>query len=175
MAVHLRPTMVSDLDYVLSLESDPQNLPFITPWERTQHEAALRIPDFRHFIIETGDSTARCGFVIVQGCRNPHRSVELKRMVLQHKRQGIGRSTVSQIKRLAFDSLGAHRLWLDVKSLNTAAQQLYCSQGFVEEGRLRDSVRLSGFATPTYDSLIVMSMLEHEYRSRQAQGVEAAS
>lgn len=173
VAAHLRPTMVSDLDYVLSLERDPLNLPFITPWERTQHEAALRIPDFRHFIIEAGQSSARCGFVIVQGCRNPHRSVELKRMVLQHKRKGMGRSTVSQIKRLAFDSLGAHRLWLDVKALNTPAQQLYRRMGFVEEGRLRDSVRLDDTASPSYDSLIVMSMLEHEYRSRQAQGVEA--
>ena len=45
--VRLRPTMQSDLDYVLSLEQDPANLPFITPWERTQHEAAIRFPDFR--------------------------------------------------------------------------------------------------------------------------------
>ena len=52
--VRLRPTMQSDLDYVLSLEQDPANLPFITPWERTQHEAAIRFPDFRHFIIEAG-------------------------------------------------------------------------------------------------------------------------
>ena len=52
--VRLRPTMQSDLDFVLSLEQDPANLPFITPWERMQHEAAIRFPDFRHFIIEAG-------------------------------------------------------------------------------------------------------------------------
>ena len=46
--------MTSDLEFVLSLEQDPDNLPFITPWERTQHEAAIRFPDFRHFIIEGG-------------------------------------------------------------------------------------------------------------------------
>lgn len=44
--VRLRPTLQSDLEYVLTLEQDPQNLPFITPWERTQHEAAIRFPDF---------------------------------------------------------------------------------------------------------------------------------
>ena len=32
--VRLRPTMQSDLDFVLSLERDPQNLPYITPWEK---------------------------------------------------------------------------------------------------------------------------------------------
>ena len=37
--MRLRPTMQSDLDYVLSLERDPENLPYITPWEKIQHEA----------------------------------------------------------------------------------------------------------------------------------------
>ena len=46
--------MLSDLDFVVSVESDPTNLPFITPWDRTQHEGAVRIPDFRHFIVEAG-------------------------------------------------------------------------------------------------------------------------
>src|SRR5215212_7968991 len=77
-AVRLRPTMLSDLDFVISVESDPVNRPFITPWERTQHEGAVRFPDFRHFIVEAGPDYASTGFVILQGCRNPHRSVELK-------------------------------------------------------------------------------------------------
>ena len=33
--VHLRPTMLSDLDFVISVETDARNLPFITPWQRT--------------------------------------------------------------------------------------------------------------------------------------------
>ena len=62
---------------------------------------------------------------------------------------------------MAFRDLGAHRFWLDVKSKNVRAQALYRSEGFVEEGRLRDSVRTDD----GYDSLIVMSMLEHEYQA----------
>jgi len=76
--LRLRPTMLSDLDFVISVENDTQNLPFITPWERTQHEGAVRFPDFRHFIVEAGEAYESAGFVILQGCRNPHRSVELK-------------------------------------------------------------------------------------------------
>jgi len=30
--VRLRPTMTSDIEFVLSLEQDPENLAFITPW-----------------------------------------------------------------------------------------------------------------------------------------------
>ena len=140
--IRLRPTMLSDLDFVGSVENDPANRPFITPWERVQHEGAVRFPDFRHFIVEAGEGYDSAGFVILQGCRNPHGSVELKRVVLQPKGQGLGRECVRQLKRMAFRDLRAHRFWLDVKQLNTRALALYQSEGFVEEGRLRESVRV---------------------------------
>ena len=179
--VRLRPTMLSDLEFVQSVETDARNLPFITPWERTQHEAAVRIPDFRHFIVEAGDNDdgadPRAGFVILQGCRNPHRSVELKRIVLTpagHGR-GLGRACVRRLKRLAFDDLHAHRFWLDVKLLNVRALALYASEGFVEEGRLRESVRITGLGDDAgYDTLVVMSLLDREYRARVALGLEGS-
>jgi diamine N-acetyltransferase len=122
--LRLRPTMLSDLDFVLGVERDAANLPFITPWERTQHEGAVRFPDFRHFIVEAGTGTQATGFVILQGCRSPHRAVELKRIVLQAKGQGLGRACVRVLKQMAFRDLRAHRFWLDVKSRNLRAQHL---------------------------------------------------
>jgi diamine N-acetyltransferase len=166
--LRLRPTMLSDLDYVQTVETDAHNLPFITPWERPQHEGAVRFPDFRHFIVEAGDDWARAGFVILQGCRNQHRSVELKRIVLQPKGHGLGRACVRLLKRMAFRDLHAHRFWLDVKLLNVRALSLYASEGFVEEGRLRESVKLA----EGYESLIVMGMLDREYEARIALGME---
>jgi len=168
--VRLRPTMLSDLDWVVSVETDPANRPFITPWERTQHEGAIRFPDSRHFIVEASAPGERAGFVILQGCRNPNRSMELKRIVLQSSGhgQGHGRACVRLLKQMAFRDLKTHRFWLDVKSLNRRALTLYESEGFVEEGRLRESVR----ADDGYDSLIVMSMLDREYDARVALGLE---
>jgi len=160
--------MLSDLDFVQTVETDAHNLPFITPWERTQHEGAVRFPDFRHFIIEAGDDYGRAGFVILQGCRSQHRSVELKRIVLQPKGHGLGRACVRLLKQIAFRDLRAHRFWLDVKALNVRAQALYASEGFVEEGRLRESVKLA----EGYESLIVMSLLDREYEARVALGQE---
>jgi diamine N-acetyltransferase len=170
--LRLRPTMLSDLDFVASVESDPRNLPFITPWDRTQHEGAVRFPDFRHFVVEAGPAGERDGFVILQGCRNPHKSVELKRLVLQSKGQGNGRRCLRWLKQMAFRDLHAHRFWLDVKSLNTRALALYASEGFVEEGRLRESVRVSQQGADGYDSLVVMSLLDREYQARQALGLD---
>jgi RimJ/RimL family protein N-acetyltransferase len=158
--------MLSDLDFVISVEQDGANRPYITPWERIQHEGAIRFPDFRHFIVEAGAGYASAGFVILQGCRNPHRSIELKRMVLQPALQGagIGRACLRLLAQMAFRDLHAHRFWLDVKARNERAQALYRSEGFIEEGRLRESVRTDD----GYDSLIVMAMLEHEHAARVA-------
>ena len=177
--LRLRPTMLSDLEFVAAVETDQRNRPFISPWERTQHEGALRFPDFRHFIVEVGadnaDAGTRDGFVILQGCRNPHKSVELKRLVLQTKGQGAGRRCVRLLKQMAFRDLHAHRFWLDVKSLNTRALALYASEGFVEEGRLRESVRINHEGADGYDSLVVMSLLDREYQARVALGLELAA
>ena len=164
--LRLRPTMLSDLDFVISVEQDGANRPFITPWERLQHEGAIRFPDSRHFIVEAGADYASAGFVILQGCRNPHRSIELKRMVLQPavQGQGIGRACIRLLAQMAFRDLRAHRFWLDVKARNLRAQALYRSEGFVEEGRLRESVRTGD----GYDSLIVLAMLEQEHAARVA-------
>lgn len=170
--VRLRPTMQSDLGFVLSLEHDAANLPFITPWERTQHEAAIRFPDFRHFIIEGGAGLDAVGFLILIGCKSPHQSLELKRMVVQAQGQGYGRAALRVAKKVAFDDLGAHRLWLDVKGRNTRAQALYDGEGFVVEGRLRDAVRVHTEAGPGFDALVVMAMLRPEFAERRARGLE---
>jgi RimJ/RimL family protein N-acetyltransferase len=166
--VRLRPTMQSDLEFVLSLERDPENLPFITPWERIQHEAAIRFPDFRHFIIETGDGLDAGGFMILVGCRNQHLSIELKRMVVRDKNQGFGRAALRVAKKIAFDDLGAHRFWLDIKRRNVRARGLYDSEGFVFEGELREAVKVEG----GFDSLLVMSMLQEEFAGRRARAQE---
>jgi RimJ/RimL family protein N-acetyltransferase len=166
--VRLRPTLQSDLDFVISLETDPANLPYITPWERTQHEAAIRFPDFRHFVIEGGDGLEPVGFLILIGCRSRNLSLELKRMVVKTKGVGFGRAALRVAKKVAFDDLDAHRFWLDVRTHNTRAKDLYDTEGFVVEGVLRESVR----GAVGFDSLVVMSMLEDEFLARRERGLE---
>jgi diamine N-acetyltransferase len=165
MKLRLRPTLLDDLDYVLSLEHAAENLPFITPWERTQHDAAVRFPDFRHFIIEAGEewsASPAAGFVILQGCRNPHKNLELKRIVIEKKGAGAGRACVKLLTRMAFEDFGAHRFWLDVKSNNARAKHIYATEGFREEGTLRECLKHGD----EWLSLTVHAMLESEYRAQ---------
>jgi diamine N-acetyltransferase len=161
-AIHLRPTTEFDLDWVVRTEHDPAFEPLITRWPRGAHSAALRTPDTRHLVI-TDAAGERLGYVILRGIGQADSNIELLRLVVAEPGRGIGRSTLRLVKRMAFDELGAHRLWLDVVTTNDAARALYRSEGFVEEGVLREAARRAdGFA-----SLVLMSILEQEYRGQR--------
>jgi diamine N-acetyltransferase len=94
------------------------------------------------------------------GLQGEHRSIEFMRIVVTDKGQGYGRAAVRAIKRQAFDTLSAHRLWLDVKEHNTRARAVYEKEGFRYEGTLRECLK----GPEGFESLVVMSVLEQEYR-----------
>ncbi len=161
--IRLRPSGEEDLALVLELEADPDNAPFIIRWPADAHLAAISDPDRAHLMVEARDSHRAIGYLILAGLRSPHRSIEFVRVTLARKGEGYGRECLGAIKAMAFDSLGAHRLWLDVMSHNARAKALYLAEGFIEEGTLRESVEVDGRRV----DLVVLSMLEREYRQAQ--------
>jgi RimJ/RimL family protein N-acetyltransferase len=156
MDLELRRTLPADIPYVLGLEREDANRPFIVPWPEERHRAALDDPDLFHAILQGKD---REGFLIVLGLTSRHRSVEFRRLVVQRKGRGIGRAALRLLKRMAFREWQAHRLWLDVKTHNERARALYLSEGFREEGLLRECLKTGD----GYESVYILSMLESEY------------
>ena len=165
--LRIRPTMLSDLDFVVSVEQDARNLPFITPWERTQHEGAIRFPDSRHFIVEAGDDWARVGFVILQGCRNPNRSVELKRIVLQTQGRGLGRACVRLLKQTGLPRPARAPLLARRASRSTRAR-CACTRARASSRKAGCARACAWAATTTagWDSLVVMSHARSRVRRR---------
>ena len=103
------------------------------------------------------------GFAILRGLTLPNRSIELKRNVIAEPGRGLGKQAMAAILAEMFGHLSAHRVWLDAFEDNLRAQHVYRSLGFVKEGMVRECVYHEG----RYRSLILMSMLESEYRSRR--------
>lgn len=154
----LRSSAKEDLDFILKLESHSENSKFITGWSAEKHLSAQSNEDFCHSMILSDSKVV--GFVILAGLKNSHRSIEFMRIVVAEKEKGVGRKAVRAVKKLCFDKLNAHRLWLDVKTFNERAKYLYTSEGFKTEGILRDCIKTDrGF-----ESLAVLSILESEYR-----------
>ena len=158
--VRLRPTSEGDLDFVLREEGDEKNRPFIGRWPRGRHLEALANEEVEHLIAEDRDGRP-VGYAILTGLGDPGRILCLKRLMVAQKGMGYGRAVLRLAKERAFGGLGAHRLWLDVKEGNARARVLYESEGFVVEGVLRDSF----WTGEEHESLVVMSILEREYRA----------
>ena len=83
----------------------------------------------------------------------------VERIVVEPRDQGYGRQAIRLLKRYAFEELGAHRLWLSVKEFNARGRALYVSEGFVEEGMLRECVK----GPAAYESALMMAILDREY------------
>jgi diamine N-acetyltransferase len=160
MEIELRRTTANDLPYVLSAERDDDNSCFIAVWPEEKHRAVLDDPNIEHLIIASKPNSHPIGFVILAGLQGEHRSIEFMRIVVTDKGKGYGRAAVRAIKRHAFDTLSAHRLWLDVKEHNTRARAVYEKEGFRYEGTLRECLQ----GPAGFESLVVMSVLEQEYR-----------
>jgi RimJ/RimL family protein N-acetyltransferase len=163
MNIRLLRTSENDLDFVLIAEQSAENRSFVTVWAREQHLGALASEDLSHLIIENIADGSRVGYIILAGLADANQSIEFRRIVVTEKGKGYGKEALRLVKKLAFEELKAHRLWLDVREHNVRARHVYESEGFVAEGLLRECIKTEvGF-----DSLIVMSMLFSEYHAAQ--------
>lgn len=159
-AVALRPTNEGDLAFVLNAEGHEARR-YVGQWTRERHREALADEDAAHMVLERRVDGSPIGYVVLLGLSDPGGSIDFKRLVVTEKGLGYGRVALRLVERLAFEDLGVHRLWFDVKEHNARARRLYESEGFVVEGVLRECLRRDG----GYESLVVMSKLESEYRA----------
>lgn len=163
MEIELRKTTDKDLSFVIAAEGDKENRRFITCWPEEKHRATLNDLNIQHLIIESKPNKQPVGFAILAGLQSEHRNIEFMRLVITEKGKGHGKAAVQTIKRYAFETLAAHRLWLDVKEHNTRARTLYEKENFRYEGTLRECL----VGSAGFESLVVMSLLEQEYRNAQ--------
>jgi diamine N-acetyltransferase len=154
----IRKTALQDLEFVLVVEQDEVNKPFIAQWTSRQHQDALYDDNMLHLIIEDTEGK-KVGYAILIGLKEPNHSLCIKRITVNSKGFGYGKEAIRLLIQWVFEHTLTHRLWLDVKHFNHRAQHVYQTVGFVLEGTLRDCIK-NGDA---YESLNVMSILKTEY------------
>ena len=159
MNIRLRRSKEDDLDFVLNAEQSDENSRYVTVWTREQHLAAFTSKDLAHLIIETVNDGTSVGYIILAGLEDDNQNREFRRIVVTVKNKGYGTAALRLVKKLAFEELGAHRLWLDVREHNSRARHIYEREGFVVEGTMRECVR----ANAGFESLVLMSILRTEY------------
>ena len=163
--MQLRSATPADIAQICALERLPEFRTLVGSWPEDQHLRMLADPAAAYIVAEDqlGQRAGEiAGFAILQGLLSEHRQVELKRLVVRTPNQGIGRKLLTEVADRAFGELGAHRLFLDVFVTNDRARHVYESFGFRKEGIMRDAIYRDG----TYHSLVLMSLLESEYRNK---------
>jgi RimJ/RimL family protein N-acetyltransferase len=159
--ITLSPTTEADIEFVLAAESHTDNSAYIIPWTRERHLGAIIDDDCAHRIIRQSETGDRFGFLMLFGLASRDKAIEFRRIVIVNQGSGVGRASLRAVKAYAFNKLNAHRLWLDVKSKNVRARHLYQSEGFVEEGVMRECL----FEDGQFESLVLMSMLRQEFEA----------
>jgi len=164
----LRPASPADLSQIVALERLPESQRYVGQWTEDHHARAMAGPNARYYVHE-GDTGHITAFVIFLGFEEGPSSIEFKRFVVAQPGRGLGRRLLAEILRLAFDEFRAHRFFLDVVEDNVRARNLYRSFGFSEEGILREATQRDG----VWLSLVLMSILDREYRERRAANPDA--
>lgn len=158
-------TEISDLPFVVAIENNPQNTPYISQWLYEEHFSSLLNDNIHHCII-TNSVGDKVGYVIITGFSDENRAIYIKRIAIEEKNRGYGKEALKLITKWVFEQTNTHRLWLDVIQTNMRAIHVYKSVGFTYEGTLRDCTIKNG----SFISLSVMSMLKHEYNQNLIDG-----
>jgi RimJ/RimL family protein N-acetyltransferase len=161
VALKLRGATEADLFFMIGLETDDDAKPWLARWPRERHLQSFSSAEEEPLIVE--DDGQPVGYATLSGLTNEHGSVEVRRLVVAQRGQGVGREALKLVVDRAFDVYRPHRVWLDLMTGNERAKRAYEAVGFVEEGTLRESLH-----TPDgFESMIVMSVLEREWRMRR--------
>ena len=157
--IAIRQTAPADLDFVLEHEHSPAATPYIAVWTLEQHLEAIASPSVDHLLITAAGEPA--GYAIYLDLDHPFGSLQLKRIVVSRRGEGIGRAAIALLVERGFREHGAHRIWLDMVTTNAPARRVYEAAGFVEEGVLREVWRNEDGV----QSLAVMSILDREWEA----------
>ena len=159
MPLFVRDAARADVDAICAIERIPAFRLFVGSWPPEQHLELMGSPDAR-YVVAVDERDEVHGFAILKGIMSVNRSLELVRLAVKEPNKGSGRMLLRACLLAAFDQYGAHRLWLDLFQGNERARHVYLGAGFKIDGLFRESILLDG----KYHSMLLMSMLEDEYR-----------
>lgn len=155
----LRLATPDDIPAIVALERTAMAREFVGQWSDERHRVTLAGGDALYYVSEAEWGEVQA-YAILRGLKENSRAVELKRIVVAAPERGLGRKILTELIRIAFCELDAHRLFLDVFEDNTRARHLYESLGFQYEGVMREAARRDDH----WCNLHLMSILESEYR-----------
>ena len=116
-------------------------------------------------LVVTGRDDVPIGLISLWDRSIPHQAAELSIWIGDgHRNGGNGTEALRLTLRLAFGSMGLHKVYLRVLEYNTRAIRAYQKCGFLIEGTLRDEMKVQG----RWYSLVYMGLLAGDFAAADA-------
>jgi RimJ/RimL family protein N-acetyltransferase len=174
-ALTLRPFERADYAHLIGWVTSPD---FLMQWAGPIFTFPLDAAQLdRYKLLATGDPPTRYIFTALAGdaavghielsqVDRRQSAATLARVLIApgQRGRGLGQQMVTQALAVGFDTLGLHRIDLNVFDFNHTAIACYTRAGLVREGLLRDARRVGD----AWWSVVVMSMLSSEWAARPA-------
>lgn len=156
--IKLISSIPEDIETIIGFEK--ANSRFVCTYSPQRHKELIENENVIHLSVRRLDNDNLIGHMLCFGLNDPIKVLEFRRFTIMEKGQGFGREALQLLKKLCFEQLKFHRLWLDVFSDNDVAIKLYESEGFIHEGTLRDTF----VSDEGYRSQKIYAILEDEYQ-----------
>lgn len=160
--MELRLATDADAGFIAEVLTTPQAIDMVLPHTAAEAIESIANPDHVYFLAEAAGRSV--GVVLLAGLQNPHRSIELRKVAVATVGQGHGTFIMAASLDEAFNTYGAHRVWLDVYPENERAHALYLKLGFREDGMFREAYKHGD----QYRSALLMSILASEHQAASA-------
>lgn len=173
--IQLRAIEESDLQIISVWRSNPEvyeyfyeYLPISARQQKNWYERQLADSSEINLVVSKSDRSP-IGTVSIYNIDRRNRKAEWGRLVIgdvSARTGGVGAEVEVLVLEYCFEHLNLHKLYCEVLSSNVKVVSLHKKFGFSEEGVLRSHVFKSG----TYEDVVVMSMLEDEYKKEKEGG-----
>lgn len=139
----IRDMTLDDVDRVSQLEEEA----FSMPWHRESFIEMINNKDALYMVADdNGKVVGTCGIITAVGEGDISNVVVDK----EYRNKGVGELLVSEVMKMAADTLNVAEYTLEVRVSNASAIRLYEKLGFVSEG-----IRPRFYEKPTEDAMIM--------------------
>ena len=129
--LNIFPLKRNELDKLVELEMHPDVSKFVMANTLEEHQKNIQNINLTYLKIVLNDQFL--GYVILN-LDNDHVSVELRRIAIKDRCNGIGQEALRLIENYCINELDRSRIWLDVFSENTIARHVYEKFGYTPFG-----------------------------------------
>jgi RimJ/RimL family protein N-acetyltransferase len=147
----------TDIALIMGIERSPGYPALVGSYDSTEHRRRMEAPNCTYLVCRSAGELV--GFAVIRRDDDGMGTAQLHRIAVSPPGKGYGSAFLRETCHWVFAEHDIDRLWLDLLASNVRAATLYQNLGFVAEGIMRSSLRV----TAGRQDLVLMSLLREDW------------